>query len=112
MVHNYWQRRQISRRSALRGAGVGIAGLAGAALVGCGGGDEAAPTTNANTGSTAGSSAAVAPTAGGGKAAKDQVRLKPGLYTEFAAPSAGERDPLANGRYGGTLLARYLDPPH
>jgi predicted ester cyclase len=36
----YWTRGRISRRTVLRGAGLGLAGLAGAALIGCGGGDE------------------------------------------------------------------------
>lgn len=37
---SYWTRRRISRRTALRGGAVGIAGLAGAALIGCGGDDD------------------------------------------------------------------------
>ena len=40
---NYWTRtfgRRVSRRSMLRGAGVGAAGLAGAALIGCGDDDD------------------------------------------------------------------------
>ena len=42
---NYWQTagHRISRRAALRGAGLGIAGLAGAALIGCSSGDDDAP---------------------------------------------------------------------
>jgi ABC-type transport system substrate-binding protein len=36
----YWTKRRIGRRSVLRGAGVGAAGLAGAALVGCGDDDD------------------------------------------------------------------------
>jgi hypothetical protein len=38
--------------------------------------------------------------------------VKPGAYTEPVPPTPAERDILANGRYGGTILARYLDPPH
>ncbi|MEE8421552.1 MAG: ABC transporter substrate-binding protein [Dehalococcoidia bacterium] len=37
---NFWTKRRISRRAALRGAGLGVAGLAGAALIGCGGDDD------------------------------------------------------------------------
>ncbi len=37
---NYWTRRLISRRGALRGGGLGLAGLAGAALIGCSGDDD------------------------------------------------------------------------
>ncbi len=47
---NYWQRkigRRISRRAALRGAGLGVAGLAGAALIGCGDDDEEEATPTA-----------------------------------------------------------------
>ena len=42
-VSRYWQR-PIGRRALLRSAAVGSAGLAGAALIGCGGGNTAAPT--------------------------------------------------------------------
>lgn len=46
---SYWTRQRVSRRAALRGAGVGVAGLAGAALIGCGGGDDDATATVAPT---------------------------------------------------------------
>jgi peptide/nickel transport system substrate-binding protein len=39
-MSNYWTGRRISRRGALRGAGVGMAGIAGAVLIGCGGDDD------------------------------------------------------------------------
>src|SRR3989304_2622378 len=44
---NYWtrlQRKRLSRRGLLRGTALGAAGLAAAAVVGCGGGEEAGPT--------------------------------------------------------------------
>ena len=37
---NYWHRRRVSRRAALRGASIGVAGIAGAVLIGCGGDDD------------------------------------------------------------------------
>lgn len=37
---NYWLRRRVSRRAALRGTAVAGAGAATMALVGCGGGDD------------------------------------------------------------------------
>ncbi len=50
---NYWQRKQLSRRSLLRNSGIGAAGLAATGLVGCGGDDdsedEAAPSFDAAT---------------------------------------------------------------
>lgn len=48
---NYWQRRRLSRRSMLRGAAVGSAGVAGAVLIGCGDDDDPTATpTNGNGG--------------------------------------------------------------
>jgi ABC-type transport system substrate-binding protein len=43
---NYWNRatrRRVGRRDVIRGAGIGIAGIAGAALIGCGGDDATTP---------------------------------------------------------------------
>ena len=51
---NYWLRGRISRRAALRGAAFGLAGLAGAALVGCGGGDDEESTAGGSGTATAG----------------------------------------------------------
>ena len=103
-----WSRTRLSRRAALRGGAIAVGGLAGAVLVGCGddAADESAPTAAASPGG-AGTSAA-----GGGQVPSDQVRLAPGRYDNSVPPSAAEQDPLVNGRYGGTLLTRYLDPPH
>ena len=105
----YWSRGTISRRGALRGAGLGVAGLAGVALFGCGGddGDDgggAAATTAPGGGGTA--------AAGGGALPSDQIRIAPGEYADSIPPTPGELDPANNARYGGTLMARYLDPPH
>ena len=105
---NYWTRHAFGRRAALRGAGVGIAGLAGAALLGCGGADDT------DSGAAAGDGAA-APTqaaASDGKVPADQVRVEPGRYEGWPPATPAEMEPLANGRYGGTLTHRYLDPPH
>jgi ABC-type transport system substrate-binding protein len=49
----YWARAAMSRRSMIRGGAVGVAGLAGAALIGCGGGSEGGATgTPVGTAST------------------------------------------------------------
>ncbi|MPZ99119.1 MAG: hypothetical protein GEU80_07220 [Dehalococcoidia bacterium] len=69
-TENYWTRHRVSRRRALQGAGVGIAGLAGAALVGCGGDDEepeggTAPTGTSTAEGGASPAAAGEPKAGG-----------------------------------------------
>jgi len=64
---NYWttltERHRVSRRSLIRGAGIGAFGLAGAALIGCGGSDDApaGPTTAPPTGGTAAPTATEVP---------------------------------------------------
>src|SRR5687768_2766473 len=105
---NYWSRRTLSRRGALRGAGLGVAGLAGVALFGCGGDDE--PGSTATSAPGGGGTGTAAP--GGGPLPSDQIRIAPGAYENEIPPTAGELDPANNARYGGTLMARYLDPPH
>jgi ABC-type transport system substrate-binding protein len=83
----------------LRAGGLSIAGLAGAALIGCGGGEE-----ESGAGGE-GAPAKATPAAG-------QVRITPGQYGSAIPASGAEQDPLKNGKRGGTLLATYLDPPH
>ncbi len=106
--NNYWTRQRVGRRSMLRGAGMASVGLAGAALIGCGG-DEGGEATAAPTSS--GGTATMAPTTGGGAAPADQQRLVPGSYDHIPGPSAGEADPANNAKYGGELYLRYLEPP-
>ncbi|TAJ16924.1 MAG: hypothetical protein EPO65_12285, partial [Dehalococcoidia bacterium] len=110
---NYWSTR-VSRRTALRGTGLGLAGIAGAALIGCGskktdtgaaGGGDASRIQDAQK---AGSQKA---DTGGTPVPADQVRVKPGLYEGAVPPSAAERNPKVNAKRGGTLKMRYLDPP-
>ncbi len=97
-------RRIVGRRAVLRGAGAGLAGIAGAVLVGCGGSDDVQQATTGPTGQAAG--------APEGRVPADQVRVPPGEYDGIAPATPAEQNPLANGRYGGTLMVRYLDPPH
>ena len=104
---NYWSRSTISRRGALRGAGLGVAGLAGVALFGCGGDDGDDGGTTGTAAPSGGTTAA-----GGGALPSDQIRIAPGAYDGSIPATPGELDPATNARYGGTLMARYLDPPH
>src|SRR5688500_5577687 len=104
---NYWSSSTISRRGALRGAGLGVAGLAGVALFGCGGDDGDDGGTTGTAAPSGGSTAA-----GGGALSSDQSRIAPGAYVGSIPATPGELDPATNARYGGTLMARYLDPPH
>ena len=117
---NYWTRRRVSRRAALRGAGVGIAGLTGAALIGCGGDDDGGLTAAPASGESARSelsqaqqatATATAAVASDQPVAPELVRLAPGGYDNSVPASAAEQNPLVNAKYGGTLAMRYLDPP-
>ena len=60
-MSNYWTRRRVSRRSMLRGAAVGAAGISGAVLIGCGDDDED-PTATAEPGGSTSTPAAGDPT--------------------------------------------------
>ena len=118
MDSNYWTRRAMGRRTAIRGGALGLAGLAGAALIGCGGGDgdgDAAPATPQLGAAAAGGQAQTATAVAGGGSdtpvSADQVRIKPGLSDGPTPPSAAELNPSVNAKYGGTLKMRYLDPP-
>ncbi|MCA9851625.1 MAG: ABC transporter substrate-binding protein [Dehalococcoidia bacterium] len=53
-----WESMRLGRRQALRGAGIGLAGLSAAALIGCGDSDEADSTTATATGTSEGPGAA------------------------------------------------------
>ncbi|TAK77458.1 MAG: ABC transporter substrate-binding protein [Dehalococcoidia bacterium] len=86
MAGNYWTSvatRRFTRRTALRGAAVGVAGLSGAALIGCGGGDKKAEEKPAasNAGGAPAGATASAPKAAqpkkGGRIARAQASDPP-----------------------------------
>jgi peptide/nickel transport system substrate-binding protein len=112
-VESNYLKSLVSRRTALRGTGLGLAGLAGAALVGCGSKNTDTGATGGEAGRIQDAAKAGAQTAdtGGTPVPKDQVRVKPGMYEGAVPPSAAERNPKVNAKYGGTLKMRYLDPP-
>ncbi|MCB9483508.1 MAG: ABC transporter substrate-binding protein [Dehalococcoidia bacterium] len=118
MEGNYWTRRRVGRRAALRGAGLGVAGLAGAALIGCGGGDDGGDggsggsDTGANIGAQmTATSVATEAASGSTPVPADQVRITPGVYDGPVPPSAAELNPAVNAKRGGRVSLRYLDPP-
>ncbi len=96
--HGYWSRgarQRISRRRALRGAGLGITGLAGAVLVGCGGDDDPTATATPADDNGGSSSPTAAPTEAPG------TPVRGGVYRGgFTGPFAGV-DPH-NSVYGGS----------
>ena len=61
MPNQRFSSNRISRRAALRGAGIGVAGLAGAALIGCGDDDDDATSTPADPDATANPDGTTAP---------------------------------------------------
>lgn len=91
---NFWTRRRISRRAALRGTGLGLAGLAGAALIGCGDDDEAAPSARATTAPAAGTASPQA------TAAPPPV-LTDATLTSAIASDMGSGDPQSLAGTGG-----------
>ena len=117
MESTYWTRARIGRRSVLRGAGLGVAGLAGAALIGCGGGDDDGgdATATSSSGSQVGAqltaTAASTEAAGSTPVPADQVKVTPGVYDGPVPPSAAELNPGVNATRGGVLRLLYLDPP-
>ena len=108
---NYWTRRPLARRAVLRGAAIGLGGVAGAALLGCSSNDATTPTPSVGArASETSSPAASATTAPGSPVPRDQVRLKPQIASSPIGPSPAEANPAVNARPGGTLVDRYLDP--
>ncbi|TAJ17089.1 MAG: ABC transporter substrate-binding protein [Dehalococcoidia bacterium] len=112
MESNYWAGR-VNRRTALRGAGIGMVGVAGAALIGCGSSKkEAAPAGgDADRLQSASKVGAQQAETAGTPVPKDQVRIKPGIVEGPVPASAAERNPKVNAKYGGIIKRRYLDPP-
>ena len=116
MDTNYWTSSRVGRRSVLRGAGLGLTGLAGAALIGCGGdgddgGSDATPSTGGQVGAQLTATAVGTADAGSTPVPADQVRPVPGIYDGPLGPSPAELNPGVNAKYGGISKQLYLDPP-
>ena len=116
MDTNYWTRARVGRRSVIRGAGLGLTGLAGAALIGCGGGDDdggsdGTPSTGGQVGQELTATAVGTADAGSTPVPPDQVRAVPGLYTGPLGPTPAELNPGVNAKRGGVSKQLYLDPP-
>src|SRR5205823_1925866 len=76
---NYWTGRVLGRRQVLRGGALGTAGLAAAALIGCGGSDDKVAQPQATLPSGAGAVTTGTASAGAATATpapKDQIRPK------------------------------------
>lgn len=93
-----WSRRNISRRTALRSLGLGVAGLAGAALIGCGDEDEAPRAT-----ATAAATSAPASAATSAPAPASSVQTG-GTFTRERTGDAPTIDPYGN----HSFLTKYV----
>ncbi len=114
----YWTRRRLGRRGLLRGAGLGVAGLAGAALLGCGGDDSPLGESPRVGGDTATAGATGDPVRGGELRVAtigDVKLLDPALSVSIAdsAITQNSYDNLLMQQHDGTIqpaLAESLTP--
>src|SRR5690606_17599547 len=99
----YWDRAGVTRRRFIRGGGLAAAGLAGAALVGCGDDDDG------GGGGGGGGDGTAAPT-GGTSAPSVTGVIEPGTYIEELTPV---QPVMGEGVRGGTLTLHFpsADPP-
>lgn len=98
LLHKSYRER-LGRRAFLRGGLIGGAGLAGAALFGCGTGDEVA-----SDGSTGGAAKALVQTATAGEAAK-----RGGVYRIPASGDPPTLDPYASGAGSTKTFGSYVN---
>ena len=87
---NDWMGSPLQRRAMLRGAGLGLAGLAGAALLGCGGGESG--------GSSGGGASAPAASAGGNGAPKN-IKRGDGFDPKFGLSPINEKKVVKGGTF-------------
>ncbi len=113
---NYWIRRGVSRRTLLRGSAVGLAGMAGAALIGCGGSGATAtpaPATTAPGGGATATAAATATEPAGllaSRAVTDDQAV-PGLtYQSFTSADVTNLDPLSSPSFTANTVGRWTYP--
>jgi peptide/nickel transport system substrate-binding protein len=62
---NYWLKNRVNRRSALKGGALGLAGIAGAVLIGCGGDDDEGDAGGGSSAQADTAAVAVGPKSGG-----------------------------------------------
>ncbi|MEX2376095.1 MAG: ABC transporter substrate-binding protein [Dehalococcoidia bacterium] len=96
-------RRAISRRSVVRGSLLGVAGLAGASLLGCGDEDESAGATN-GSGSTGGTSTST----DGSMSAPTGEPQAGGIYRNGVRGDPPSLDPYATGSSDTKTAAGYV----
>jgi len=102
---NYWTRR-VSRRTALRGAGVATAGVAGAALIGCGSDDDD-PTATATSAPTDGDPTAEATQVRETSTPASSTIKRGGTYSLAATGDPPTINPYGNASFAGKVVAAF-----
>ena len=109
MSDNYWTRNRVSRRAALRGAGVGAAGIAGAVLIGCGDSDDDGdddPTSTATT-SPDGDPTATATQVRDTTTPASSTIKRGGTYSIAATGDPPTINPYGNASFAGKVVAAF-----
>jgi ABC-type transport system substrate-binding protein len=117
-TQNYWMRRHVSRRAALRGAGLGLSGLVGAALVGCGSSSGTATPAATSAPAAAATSAAAAATATAteapgllaSRAITDAQATPGGIYQGYTSADVTNLDPLSSQSFTANFASRWAYP--
>jgi len=112
MNGNYWTRQRISRRTVLRGAGVGAAGVAGAVLIGCGSDDDDPTATPDNGGGGGGGTATATATAAATQVRETSTPVSSVIKRggRFAASETGDPptiNPYGNASFQSKVLGAY-----
>ena len=109
MNGNYWSRHRVSRRAALRGVGVGAAGIAGAVLIGCRDSDDD-PTATPDDGGGGGGSGDATATATGTPVVQTSTPTsstikRGGTYTVAQTGDPPTINPYGNASFAGKIVA-------
>ena len=106
----YWERLRLNRRHLLRAGGIGLAGLSGAALIGCGDSEDGADSSGSGGSSTTTSSDTASSSGGGGDWYKGE--RAPGFQASLGVVPINEKARVAGGTFtrAETDTTRQQDP--